>query len=106
MNKYMKPNPWREIHERRGGVLGDDLKCAKGRWTLNGEPARDGLQICILMPTARHGERQYREGAGAKYRGMQLYINGRRPTSGSSSAGSLSRSSRPSPRTKGMPSSP
>ena len=32
-HEQMKPSPWREIHERRGGVLGGDLKCAKGRWT-------------------------------------------------------------------------
>ncbi len=79
MNKYTRPDPWREIFQRRGGVLGGDLRCTKGAWTLSDEPAETGdagLKICILWPTARHGERQYRDGVGNKYRDVQLYIDG------------------------------
>ena len=46
----------------------------EGTLDLDGEPA-DGLTICVLVPTARHGQRQFRDGVGVKYRSMQLYIN-------------------------------
>jgi hypothetical protein len=74
----LKQDTWREIFERRGGVIGGDLKCVRGHWTLDGEPVETGdagLKICIVWPTARHGERQFRDGGGVKHRGMQLYIN-------------------------------
>ena len=73
MNKYMKPDPLQEIHDRRGGVVGDDLNSPRGNWTFNGEPAGDGLKICALVTTARHGERQYRDGVN-RYRDIQRYI--------------------------------
>jgi hypothetical protein len=103
MNKYTRPDPWREIFERRGGVLGADLRCVKGNWTLSDEPVETGdagLRICILWPIARHGERQWRDGVGNKYRDTQLYIDGAPRTNASSSTGSPSRSSKPSRRTR------
>lgn len=78
MNKYTHTprDPLQELFARKGGVIGADLRCAKGAWTLSDEPIETGdggLKICMLAPTARHGERQWRDGVGNKYRDVQLY---------------------------------
>ena len=90
-NMMDRRNSNEQIHEAR--PLAGDLPAARRRprrrsplherrWILSDEPAKTGdagLKICLLWPTARHGERQYRDGVGNKYRDVQLYIDGAPP---------------------------
>ena len=89
MNKYTRPDPLQEIFERQGGVIGADLKCVKGEWILDGEAILDGdagLRLCVLAPTARHGELQCRDDVSTGPRHSSLRRR-RLRTSGSTPAG-------------------
>ena len=75
MNKHIRQDPLQALFERRGGVIGDDLKCVRGAWAADGELVETGdagLRLCMLVPTARHGERQWRDGVN-RYRDVELY---------------------------------
>jgi hypothetical protein len=59
-------DPWHRALLDAGGIEGEHLKCAKGRWTLDGDAVSvgdDGLNIVVVMDTACHGQVRWEDQA-------------------------------------------
>jgi hypothetical protein len=55
----MTRDPWQEALNDSGGIEGVHIKCAKGVWTFDDdvvETGDGGVQICIVMESALHGQ--------------------------------------------------
>jgi hypothetical protein len=59
---YEEKDGWDDLAESGSGIIGQHLKCAKGKWLLDGASPSDNLKICVLMDTAKIGKVQWNDG--------------------------------------------
>lgn len=55
-----------ETADSGNGILGQHLKCAKGKWLLDGEEiatGNDGAKVCVIITSATTGQILWRDGA-------------------------------------------
>lgn len=56
---------WDEVGDQGNGILGQHLKCAKGKWLLDDseiEVGEGGARICVIMKSATVGEILWSDG--------------------------------------------
>jgi hypothetical protein len=52
-------DPWQQLADECRSIEGLDLRCRKGRWSIDDEPFEtgdDGAQLAVIMPSALIGE--------------------------------------------------
>jgi hypothetical protein len=47
---------WDELADQGNGIIGQHLKCAKGKWLLDDAPVNDSVKIVVIMDSATLGE--------------------------------------------------
>jgi hypothetical protein len=47
---------WDVLADQSNGIVGERLKCAKGKWLLDDAPVSDNLKIVVIMDSATLGE--------------------------------------------------